>query len=227
MPVIHRGRTYAGEPRQNRGMDWTDVAVALLLGAACAACERPGRPWCPECAARLETAASPRLLPGEPPTLAVCDYGGVVPEAIVGYKDRGIRALTRPLSALVALGVLELAETGRSGLLVPVPSSPSAVRRRGAEHVWELTRRAGEMVGAPAARLLRSRHRRDQAGLSDAGRTANLSGRIRVRDEGVGSAIVIDDVTTSGATLGECDRALQAGGYDVVGHVVIAAARHG
>lgn len=208
-------------------MDWTDVAVALLFGSACAACERPGRPWCADCGLELEAAVAPRMLSGAPPTVAVSEYAGVVPDAIVGFKDRGIRALADPLSGMVALGVLELSQNERSAVLVPVPSSPSAVRRRGVEHMWELTRRAGETLDVPVARLLRSRGRRDQAGLSDSARRRNLAGRIQVRGHGPGPVVLVDDVTTSGATLAECDRALRAGGFDVLGHVVIAAARPG
>ncbi len=167
---------------------------------------------------------SPRLLAGQPPTLAVCAYEGLLPEAVVGYKDRGIPALGGLLGDMVALGVLELAEAGQTGLLVPVPSAPAAVRRRGVDHAWALTRRAAGTLGAPTARLLVSSRRRDQAGLSAADRRRNLAGRLRVRGPGTGPVVVVDDVRTTGATLAECDRALRAGGYDVVGHVVLAAA---
>ena len=72
-------------------------------------------------------------------------------------------------------------------LLVPVPSSPAALRTRGRDHVRELTRRAvAELraAGVPAAeaRLLRRRGRvRDSAGLSAAQRRANLAGTFAAR----------------------------------------------
>lgn len=159
----------------------------------------------------------------EPPTLAVCPYTGVVPEAVVGFKDRNISALAQPLAALLALGVLELAEAGATGLLVPVPSAPAAVRRRGFDHVRDLSRLCSGMLGLPAEPLLRSSRRRDQATLTPAARRQNLAGRMRACAPGQGPVIVLDDVRTTGATLGECDRALREAGYEVVGHVVVAA----
>lgn len=203
---------------------WIDVAAALLLGSACAGCRRPGRPWCPQCRAELEAAADPRLLPGDPPTVAASAYAGCVPDAIVGFKDRGIAGLGEILGDLLALAVLDLAEAGCAGLLVPVPSAPGAVRRRGLDHAWELTRRAAATLDLPARRILTASRRRDQAGLSPAARRRNVAGRMGVREAGTGQVVVVDDVRTSGATLAECDRALRAGGYEVVGHVVVAAA---
>lgn len=207
-------------------MEWLDVAAALVLGSACVNCRRPGRPWCPACRAELHAAADPWRVPGDVPTVAVCAYTGCVPEAVVGFKDRGIAALADVLGHLVALGVLELGESGSTGLLVPAPSAPAAVRRRGFDHAWDLTRRAAGTLDLPAARLLRSSGRRDQAGLTPAQRRRNVGGRMRVRSRGTGPVVVVDDVRTTGATLAECDRALRAGGYEVVGHVVLAAVAH-
>lgn len=219
---------------------WIDVAAALLLGSSCAGCGVPGRPWCRGCRLELEAAVAPRLLAGDPPTVAVAEYAGCLPAAVVGFKDRGIGALAGQLADMVALGVLELAEVladvgaevveegvanGRTGLLVPAPSAPAAVRRRGLDHTWEIALRAGATLEVPARRLLASTRRRDQAGLTPDQRRRNVAGRMRVRGPGTDRVVVIDDVCTSGATLAECDRALREGGYEVVGHVVVAAVR--
>jgi predicted amidophosphoribosyltransferase len=147
---------------------------------------------------------------------------------VVGFKDRGIASLREPLGHALAAGLLEMLEhIGEPGTVVPAASSRAAVRRRGFDHTWELARVAARAVGLPYQRLLTSGRRADQAGLTFSARRRNLNGSMRVPVPGEGPVIVVDDVRTSGATLTECGRALEAGGYRVVGQVVVASVLSG
>jgi predicted amidophosphoribosyltransferase len=143
--------------------------------------------------------------------------------ALIAFKERGRAELARPLGAALALAVAAVTAAvpgaRRPVLLVPVPSSPAAVRARGRDHVRELTgpavaelRAAG--VDARAARLLRRRGRvRDSANLSVAQRRANLAGSFVVAPRRPPSPaallVVVDDVVTSGATLTEAAGTLE------------------
>jgi predicted amidophosphoribosyltransferase len=115
-------------------------------------------------------------------------------------------------------------------LVVPVPSSRAARRRRGEDTVRRLAllsvtrlRRAGIGHGlrvVPALRL--DRPVADQSRLSPAQRRVNLSEAFRVRAAAApavtGQAcLLVDDVLTTGATLGEAARALGAEGAQVTG----------
>lgn len=169
---------------------------------------------------------NPLEVASQPPTIGCCAYAGCVPGAIVGVKDFGVLSLRTTLGYVAAAGILELLTRVDAGAVtvVPAPSSPSALRRRGFDHMWEVVGVAARTLDLPADRLLRSRRRRDQAGLSRAARRRNMTGSMRVDRTGSGSVVVVDDVRTSGATLAECTRALTCSGYAVIGHVVIAAA---
>ncbi|HPQ83890.1 MAG: ComF family protein [Actinobacteria bacterium] len=204
---------------------WWDAAASALLGSTCVGCETPGRPWCSECAAAFAESVDPVLAAVDPPLIVACRYDGCVPEAIVGYKDRGISSLRPLLGHVLAAGVLEAVEligASPTTTLVPAATSSAAVRRRGFDHMWELARTASAATDLPAGRLLRAGSRADQARLSFAARRRNVHSTMHVTRTGVGPVIVVDDVRTSGATLAECDRALTEGGYEVVAHVVIA-----
>jgi predicted amidophosphoribosyltransferase len=204
---------------------WSDAAVSLLFGSSCVGCSMPGRAWCPQCDAELSQAVDPVILNCDPPVVVCCGYSGCVPEAVVGHKDRGVRTLGPVLGQVLAAGLLVV----RAGLpdhlrpvVVPVPSTGAAVRRRGFDHTWELARIAAAAVDLPTTRLLRSGSRQDSAALSFAARRANLAGSMRVRRTGHGPVILVDDVRTSGATLAEAERVLLAAGYAVMGRVVVA-----
>jgi predicted amidophosphoribosyltransferase len=97
---------------------------------------------------------------------------------------------------------------------------------------------AGSRVGTrqvrirvlPALRLVRAVS--DQAELSAQGRRANLAGALAVRPAAHEMVrgrvcVVVDDVLTSGATLAEAGRALQAAGGLVAGVATVCVTRLG
>jgi len=214
----------------------------LVLPRTCAGCGLPGAVLCRRCRALLAHPhpATPRRFPdGFPPAAAAGAYAGPVRSALIAFKERGRAELAQPLGTALALAVAAVVAAvpgpRRPVLLVPVPSTPAAVRTRGRDHVRELTsaavaelRAAG--VDAGAARLLRRRGRiRDSADLSVAQRRANLAGSFLVDLRGAAVAgrqlVVVDDVVTSGATLTEAAAALEraAPGGPVVVAAVVAA----
>jgi predicted amidophosphoribosyltransferase len=203
---------------------------------------------------------------GLPPPWAVAAYEDPVRAAIVAYKERGRVGLARPLGRALAAGVLaaaqgpagggqraacagsaQAADMAHSGaryavrrgpplMLVPVPSAPAAVRRRGhdplrglvAVAVAELRRRGVPARGVRG--LAQARAVADQADLDAAARRDNLSGALVVPPRRRAALagrhrVVVDDVVTTGATLAEAARALRAAGAVVHGAAVIAATR--
>jgi predicted amidophosphoribosyltransferase len=154
-------------------------------------------------------------------------YAGPVRPALNAFKERGRAELAEPLGAALALAVAAVAAgvpgRRRPVVLVPVPSSPAALRARGRDHVRELARIAvAELntagVAATQVRLLRRRGRvRDSAGLSAAQRRANLVGTFLLVPVGAWPApgaliVLVDDVVSSGATLTEAAAALTVDG---------------
>jgi predicted amidophosphoribosyltransferase len=212
------------------GARWGVAALADLVAArSCAGCRRDGSRWCAGCADGL--THGPRFRRVQTlPVWSVTDYDGPVREAINAWKDHGRADLTGVLAAAV-LGPARLAARADSGrwLLVPVPSSARARRRRGRAPVSDLARRVARHDRSWAA-VGALRHRRlvvEQPGLAAASRAANLAGALEVAPRWTSvlagrRVLVVDDVVTSGATLAEAARALTRAGADVRAAVTVA-----
>ena len=207
----------------------------LLLPASCAACGRPGQVVCSACAAPLLGPAAirwPTPAPvGLPAPFAVADYAGTARAVLLAYKERDQVGLTLVLAQ--ALGTA-IATAGQAvgctppPMVVAVPSTRAARRRRGYDHALRLARATGSGVVVPA--LQHVRDVRDSAGLSAAERAHNLAGAFAVRrstrDLVAGrTVILVDDVVTTGATLADAARALRAEGAVVPVAAVVAATR--
>lgn len=223
-----------------------DATRDLVLGSACVGCAAPGRLLCRACGGSLP-ASGHRVWPdpcppGLAPAFAATVYGGTVRSALLAHKERQAFALGRPLGAVLGAVVVDALAVAPAGevVLVPVPSRPGVVRRRGHDPLLRMTRVAARRVRSEGRRarvleVLRVRGRvADQAELGAAERAANLSGRLSVRRTAVSAlareavpvvAIVCDDVITTGATAREAQRALVDAGVPVAAIATLAATR--
>lgn len=200
---------------------WLDTAADLLLGATCPGCAAPGWGICTDCRASLEVGAAfevGRRLDHFPAASASRVYEGRLRRLIAAHKERHARDATSVLGGLLADAVAHRRPEGPV-TLVPVPSSRSAVRRRGYDSVHVLAGAAARRLsgqGRDVVVVSALRHVRrlaDQADLDTAARWANLHGAMVARPTG-GPVVVVDDVCTTGATLAEACRALAAVGVE-------------
>lgn len=235
----------AREVAAGAGALWAAL-LDLCLPGSCAVCGDSTAPVCPDCLGDLDEALFPapaRVAPDPPPpgmpVVTACGpYDDPLRSLVTAYKDEDRRDLLPVLAPLLgdAMDVaLRTAGHGHTGgvLLVPMPSSAAAVRRRGDEPVTLLAGAASRRTGSrpPVARVLRvTRALADQSHLGARDRAANLAGAYAVRRRWTGRltgipVLLLDDVVTTGATLAEAARALRAERAVVVGAATVAATR--
>lgn len=198
-----------------------DAAADLLLGSACPGCRRPGLGLCQACVEALSVPAFhlERSLPL--PLAAANPYRPLLEHIVPAYKDDGALHLSRFLGRRLASAVQALGPP-RGTVLVPAPSVPAAVRRRGFDHTQALAAVAARTLGLTHRRWLRrGRGGADQSILGRGQRRMNLAGAMRAVGGARQSVVIVDDLVTTGATLLEAHRALTAAGARVWGAAVI------
>jgi len=183
-----------------------------LFPVWCIGCGEPETGLCGACA----RAARPVTIVLDGLTVrAAGDYSGALRDAILGLK-RGERAYLAPLAALLA----PLVPPGTA--IVPVVTTRRRAAERGFDQARELAQRVAALRSGWTDELLRKRGAA-QRGLTRSERLV-AKGRFRLRAgaEIPSHAVLIDDVVTTGATLRDAVRVLEAAGCSVLGAVVVA-----
>jgi len=160
---------------------------------------------------------------------AVWYYEGRVRESLRRYKFRGARGYGAVYGRLLAMRLLEQAPGGYD-VLTWVPVSALRRFRRGYDQVELLAYAVSRELGmVPVSTLKKIRHNPQQSRIRDAARRrANVLGAYRVTDpEAVRGkrVLLLDDILTTGATVGECARMLRMSGAQEVHCAAVAAAQ--
>ena len=105
----------------------------------------------------------------------------------------------------------------RKAILMPVPGSKRAIRKRGRDFIQAITNEVSLRSGLPMFEgMIVQRRLLDQSGLSAVDRKRNIYGAFNYTGELVkGEILLVDDLVTTGATLLEAKRALNVEGLTV------------
>lgn len=213
------------------------------IGSACRCCGMPvllagDGPGCEACRGRR--LAVDRIV-------AAGVHGGVLRRLVLLYKYQGERNLVRYLAGVLEKSwrtrLREVVESGGLAVsepatepeallsgcgLVPVPGRRLGVLLRGRDPVLELTTVLAARLDLPVLRILKRRRRaRPQVGLPREHRLRNQVNvfAVRRRADIPSTAIIVDDVVTTCATVNDAARALRKVGVRRV--FVLAVGRSG
>lgn len=221
-----------------------EKVVDLFFPQRCVGCGREGELICDSCRLSL-----PRIMPllcprcGKPQSsgvlcsscvswLAQIDgirspfrFEGVIRQAIHQLKYRNLKALAAPLAELLHDYLMENPMAG--DILVPVPLHPKRLKERGYNQSSLLAQKLGNLADLPVFDncLIRRRHTSPQAKTSSVDeRRSNVTGAFTCYSRWLQGrrVLLIDDVSTSGATLDACAVALKATGAISVWGLVLA-----
>lgn len=202
----------------------------VLLPPACAACGRPGALLCGTCRAGMQSAsegadrfvvADPGVVVGEALVVAIAAFRhqGPMRRALAALKYTGAARIAPELAALAAPGLHRLRAIAGTGSLVPVPIHRERRRSRGYNQAEVIATSLGRLAGIPVVDALARRipttrqHRLDRAA-----RLRNLRRAFAIRpgSDMPATAILVDDIITTLATLETCAAVLRDAGCEEV-----------
>jgi ComF family protein len=220
----------------------SDAVLTVVLSPSCAACDEPldrptqgpvcascwrsilplTPPLCDRCGDPLPTwraisiplARCPRCRRARrlvDRARAIGAYDGALRAIVHALKYDGRRSLARPLGDLMRLRGADMLDG--AACAIPVPLHPSRRRQRGFNQAADLARHLG-VPAVPALRRVRATL--TQTGLPAARRHRNVRDAFAVTRAASplsgATVVLVDDVSTTGATLEACARVLKMAG---------------
>jgi ComF family protein len=186
-------------------------AIVPITPPCCTTCGDPLPTWRTAAIASSRCARCRRIRPLLSRACAIGPYEGSLRAIVHALKYGSRQTIARPLAARMRAAGAEI--LAGADAVIPVPLHPSRERTRGFNQARELAR----PLDLPLVDgLRRVRNTAAQADLPAARRHANVRGAFLARDRarGLNGAILVlvDDVSTTGATLNACAAALLAAG---------------
>lgn len=202
------------------GLDW-------LFPPHCPLCGQPDCSLCPTCETELLTAQwepISRQLPHLTGLIASGRHHGFLQEAIHALKYGCERAIAAPLGERLWRLLQERGEPEEFDAVIPVPLHERRLLERGFNQAELLASSLSERSGIPLKEggLQRKRETHTQVGLSEQDRRHNVAEAFEASEGQAGRRILlVDDVCTSGATLGACAQVLRRAGAAAVSAITV------
>jgi ComF family protein len=155
-------------------------------------------------------------------------YGGPLRDCVLALKYRGRHKTAERLATRLLANPRCRALLDSADVVIGVPLHPERARERGFNQADLLARALGKRISIPvSSALARTRKTQPQSELGARARRRNVLDAFAVRadsDLKNATVVLIDDVTTTGATLRECASALLACGVREVRSITAARA---
>jgi len=190
----------------------------LVFSKACISCSVPQFWLCPSCLAGWNTNLKKSSIDGKP-IYFKSDYNSKTASVILAAKEgndlNAIALLASAISQSIVFSTLDLRVNGII-TLITIPSSASAIRRRGRDHINILAQHVlknleeKSITAYYAPILFQKKSTKDQSALSSRQRMENTKGNFAVKSCEIpqGAIYLIDDLITTSASILEGVRAL-------------------
>jgi ComF family protein len=188
----------------------------LIFPPRCEACRSLGpEAFCADCAQNI-TYLTPSAF-----SHSVGEYAGPLKKAIHRFKFKKKTHLADPLGVLMVKYLSRNLDINLIDLVVPVPLHEKRMKERGFNQAELLSLVLTKYYDVPtvAGTLFRVKHTHPQFDLPRAERFKNIRGAFEVKGGQIlqdKNILLVDDILTTGSTVGECTRVLKSAGARAV-----------
>lgn len=198
-------------------MKTSQLALEILFPTKCAVCAKPPSLLCEGCKAFL----SIEVKKGDPPLWSALRYSESFSKIINAYKESNRTAMAGYLVFLLDGLLREIQLHHDFERIVIAESSRRNFQKRGFNPVLLLLRKSSVAGKYPITKLQLARQTLDQATLSREDRENNLRNAF-LSPKNIQGCLILDDVTTTGATLAAMSEAVMLAGGSVTARAVLA-----
>jgi ComF family protein len=200
----------------------------LVFPKKCPGCHVPSLGICESCKSLWQLPPVKIILKqSRVSVLSVAQYQNEVRSVLLAYKENGEREAEKVLTEALLKARFAIAN-GKTCTLVPIPSNPKSIRRRGRDFMKDLCTEVATQSGDKVLPMLTvNRDVKDQSKLDEKQRSQNLIGAFDCYSKNlhlnlIPPIILVDDLLTTGATLREAIRALGQRGLVPLGAITAA-----
>lgn len=216
-------------------LETIDALKHVIWPTRCASCDvllaQSNDLLCEECRNSVLDAPQIPLPEYLDAACAIFRYEGAVQNMIAKWKYHEDYCAQRTLLSFLPSQVERLKPFIPDGVcIIPVPPHPKRLKERGFDPVWTFAKKLHKVLKQSGLQtvfkddvLIRTRHTAHQAGLSHDERLHNLDGAFKVSDQlEPQKVLLVDDVTTTGATAAACAKTLKDAGMTWIGFIALA-----
>lgn len=191
------------------------IFLNSLFPEECLSCGQGHGLLCPNCAAKLPrlNQVDYPLIPNLDQVISLFAYPELA-KILPAYKYQGLTNLAKPLAELLADYFINHFNEVSEVIIIPLPSHARRIRERGFDHITLITDELAKLTHQLSANniLIRTKYTPHQVKLNRAERLINLKNCFSlIKPELITNktVILVDDVTTTGASLQEAAKTLR------------------
>ncbi|MEI7740964.1 MAG: phosphoribosyltransferase family protein [bacterium] len=207
--------------------------IDALFPLECVGCGAEKTIACENCLANLRfneetTCPQVTVTGGQVAFVSMYSYANPIVKGLLRKaKFHAVEPTRGAIIQLARKGLAHFASQLPSGddvIVIPIPVVASRLRERGFDHILDIAKVVSANLKAPIVKALAAKEHKRQSQLeSEASRLKNIREVFSVCAPVSGKRVIlVDDVATSGATLGEAARVLESAGVCEVFGVVLA-----